>query len=156
MQFTLTQCDFNSDLVRTVKQYARDVEKASKGWGVSVLMSEDKEAGTLSIACEGENHVAVNVLGLSIMTAAMIVGANEDEEWIPIMQDLFEVISKNQEEAEQKSQQLYKNQLKLAEFLRMNAKEEKARSHMQAPTGTRKRRPVHPRQADPGKPNLLN
>lgn len=132
------------DLAEDILSYAKRMEPFAKDHGVTIKGRYDPnvDGGVIEIRCEEEgNGVASSAVMISIMSAAMILGARRtlDDDWKEIMADAWQTIADNAEDASKVMADMAGMQIELADRLRV--REAQAMPEMPAPEQTAKESP---------------
>lgn len=122
------------DLAEDILSYAKRMEGFAREHGVTIESKYDAstEDGTLEIRClEQGNGVASSAVMISIMSAAMILGARRsvDDDWKEIMEEAWQTIADNAEDAGKVMADMAGMQIELADRLRVRG----ARSPFEQP-----------------------
>lgn len=114
------------DLAEDVMSYAQRMENFASEHGVTIKTKYDpeKEDGTLEIRClrnDNGNEVAASAILISIMSAAMILGARRtvDDDWKEIMEEAWQIIADNAEDAGRVMADMAGMQIELADQIRV-------------------------------------
>lgn len=116
-EFTLRQCRVYRDLSRNVAAYAKTMASMAQEFDAKVGLSYDKVKDELKIACRGAPPTAAAIFA-TLMGGAMILGARQDREWLPIMRKAYEIIEQSEEGATVMNS-LAEAQLELANRIRV-------------------------------------
>lgn len=124
--FHLRDCDANRELALAVVRYVNDLKPCASGFGVDIEMSYDKSGGgDLAIECVGGGVVASCAIMVSIMSAAMIMGARQDSEWADVMGKAWSVMSGHIDESAPIISDMARRQLEIANRIRVSEAQER-------------------------------
>lgn len=109
-------------------RYAKDMALIAKRFEVGVSMDYNKQRDELKITCKGRSSqtpVQPATIFCSIMSAAIILGARQDQEWKPLMQKAYAYMESDPDKTNRIMQEIAQLQLNLANEIRIH----KARQH---------------------------
>lgn len=132
-KFVLRNCDSRPDETLATREYAEKLMPFAKKHGVGINMTYNDETSDLEIECRGENHVAACAIMVSIMTASMILGARQDSEWRPIMEEAWSIMSEDSVNAGKLISSMAKKQLDLANTIRLKNQRSEFKTEIEMP-----------------------
>lgn len=124
-EFTLRSCRVNKELSIAVGRYAKDMAEIAKRFFVGIGIDYDRNRDTLRIICRGKSVVAAAAVYFSLMSAAIILGARQDEEWKEPCRKAYSFLEEHPDEAAAVMDSIASLQLKLANAIRVRKAQER-------------------------------